>query len=189
MFTPATIQFVTDLVGWDTPDAAAGFTLNEENLTSTSGRIFESYHALVTAANVYETMDIINASNEQINDELLKYKKQGALEALQAVFDNSPGYDPDRDYAVEVEKYKGLLQAVMGYSVAAMVLRMMINSKRINETERKSKYSLLKVELEGFRDGNGILQSRGVLSMLNEAIRKAQQIIFPDNVEIHNYDW
>ena len=191
MITPETIQFLSDLVGWNTPDVSTGIVVTDDNLKSTSGRIFKSFHALVSAENVKDTMPIISPSNDQLNTYLLECKKQGALDAIHRIFYQSEYYITTFDYSLIVEQYSGVIAKVVGYATAAYVMDMMINSTRVNHTERIAKYQTLKIELNGLKDGNGIVQQAGVLNFLYYATLDAQNIIFPQSnkVEIYNHDW
>lgn len=187
MFTPTTVKYVTDLVGWDSP-ADASIVVDPTNLESTSGRIFNSFHALVIAENVKETTKKINPSNVELNEVLFEFKTQGALETLNKIFDNSEDYNPDLDYQKTIERYRGLIVEVMGLAVAKIVLNSMMHSQRINNTERQAKYSMLKVEVEGFRTNEGTLISKGVLARFEDAVCNAKRIIFPFRVEIYGDD-
>lgn len=188
MFTETTITYLRDCIGWDTPEGSS-IVVDPLNKLSTSGLVFKSFHSLVRVENVHETTSIINPTDQQLNNILLEFKTQGALKALNRIFDNSTSYNPVEDYHATIVKYRGVIIEVVGLAVCAMVLQSMLTSKRINETERAAKYSMLKVEIEGFRNDQGIQVSRGVLSLLDSAIRAAKDAIFPSNIEIHSYDW
>lgn len=167
-----------------------GITVSPANLLTSTGRIFSAFHPIVTVENINETAGEDVLTNDQLNTVLAEFKRQGALDTLSKIFDAHVLYEPLKDYAVEVEQYAGVIVEVYGLTVAKMAMQMMLSSKRVNHTERNAKYSLLKVELEGFRDQNGILISRGVNSLLKAAIIDAQNIIFPQKPSIYgNPEW
>lgn len=185
MHIETTIQYIMASVGWNEPINMPGVSpISDENKAAISGRLFQSYHATCTSENVYKIIGDEPLSNEELNATLLGFKRQGALETLQLIFDNSPQYNPSEDYAGTVVKYIGVIQKVYGLTVSAMVLQNMLTSKRVNDTERATRYGLLKTELEGVKNETGITVSRGVIAKQATAVLKAQEIIFPEDILI-----
>jgi len=185
MHSETTIQYVMGSVGWNEPINMPGIgAISDLNKASSTGRLFNGFHALVTSEDVYKTVGDDPLNNDQLNAVLLGFKKQGALEALTLIFNNSPQYNPLEDYAGTVVKYIGVIHRVYGYVVAAMAMQSMLTSKRINDVERKTRYGLLKTELEGVKNEKGVTVSRGLISRQAYAVSEAQKIIFPNDVLI-----
>lgn len=184
MFQEATKQLLIDAIGWKQP-ISAGLVISEENLRSDTGRVFSAFHPLVTVENVNDTAGDDAITISQLNSELYGFKKQAASKTLSQIFSNSPQYDPFRDYGGEVVKYLDVIVEAYGFNVAAMTMQMMLTSKRVNDTERKTKYGFIKTELEGIKDEYGRTVSRGILSRLTGAVIDAQKIIFPQSIEIY----
>lgn len=188
MFTEETIEYVEKLVGWDKP-VGVSLDIEEENIETLTGRIFKSFHHLSTTQNVIDTSLPINPTDPQWNQTLKDFKKQGALEILNKIFDNSKDYDTSKDYHDTIEKYKGLIAEAYGRSVVVLVLRMMLHTTRINATERQAKFGMVQAELEGYRDEYGRLLTDGAISKLEKAINNAKRIIFPETIDIYVYEW
>lgn len=188
MFTEETIQYVKDLVGWDTP-ADVSLIVQEDNLVTLTGRIFKTFHPLSIVENIVQTALPINPSDSTWNNTLREFKTQGALEILNKIFDNSKEYDTTKDYQDTIEKYNGLIAEAYGRSVVVSVLRMMLHTTRINATERQAKFGMIQAELEGYRDEYGRLLTDGAISKLEKAINKAKEIIFPETIDIYVYEW
>lgn len=184
MFDETTIQSLIDSIGWDDP-LGTSLVITTENLKSTTGRLFNSFHPLVTVENVNDTAGLKPIDIDQLNTELYGFKKQAALQTLNKVFNSSPQFNPALDYGGDVVKYNGLLSDVYGLACSAMVIQMMLTSMRINEIERRTKYGVLKVELDGFRNDQGVLISKGLKAMLNEATINARKIIFPETIDMY----
>lgn len=172
-------------VGWNDPiNMPIDGAISDENKESLTGRLFKDFHQLTLSEDIYKTGGDDVLTIEQLNTLLLGFKKAGALETLTLIFNNSPRYDPLQDYEGTVVKYQGVISQVYGLVVCKLALQMMATSKRVNDTERKTKYGLLKTELEGVRNEQGIIVSRGVIGNLANAVFKAQEIIFPQPIEI-----
>ena len=73
---------------------------------------------------------------------------------------------------------------MIGYTLAITAIEKMISSPRKNDDERNISlsYSQLKMELEGVRSDAGHIVSQGLNRKLQDAIRKARLIIFPNPV-------
>lgn len=63
-----------------------GPVLDTDNTTSKSGRYFQDFHSVVTIQNVYSTMDVVAASDENFNNYLQDLQQSVIIEALNAVF-------------------------------------------------------------------------------------------------------
>lgn len=188
MFTEETIQYVKDLVGWDRP-ADVTLIVDEDNLESTSGRIFKAFHHLVIVENVIQTSLPVISTSSRWNETLQEFKEQGVYEILNKIFDNSKEYNTDKDYQEVIEKYDGLIAEAYGRAVVVLVLNMMLHTTRTNATERQAKFGMIQAELEGYRDEYGRLLTDGAVSKLEKAINNAKRIIFPETVDIYTNEW
>jgi len=178
MFDDAIIQQLIDSVGWDIPLNTA-LSISAANATTSSRRRFNGFHPLVTSENVFETAGREVLTNDQLNAELYSYKEQAALETINKIFNSSPRFIPSRDYGGTVVNYLGVIVEVYGLVTCVNVLKMFSTSIRTNTTERRVKYGLAKVELDGYTDNNGKKVSFGLEYKLSKAITDAQKAIFP----------
>jgi len=187
MYTDSSKIQISKRVGWDSPsDSFFPIEISEENKTATSGRYINSFHQLACVENLFYTISENKTSQQRFNAELESIRLQSSIEVLNKILDQHPCYVFDKDYDEIINKHQSLFDDPLGYLMAIKVLEIFISSNRSNEIERNSKlsYQMLKIELEGVKNENGITVSQGIQSKLYNSIKRAQKIIFPQPVLI-----
>lgn len=87
-------QVVTALfgrVGWEQPSITDSPVLNSVNTTSKGGRYFQSFHTLVTVANIKSVMEEVAANDSSFNNYLVAIQRGIILQCVNGVF-NEPEY-------------------------------------------------------------------------------------------------
>lgn len=80
-------ELLVDRIGWDKYPTTFTHTLDSENLTTDSGRLFNSdEHAFVTLDNIYWTMQVPNSDAATFNAHLKRMRNQVILLVLADVF-------------------------------------------------------------------------------------------------------
>lgn len=188
------IDFLIDRVGWADAMQPTTLTISSQNLTSTSGRLFNSFNGMVIVENVWDTIVNEDADNQELNDVLYSLKKQSVLDVLSHVFDVNPKaslsygtneYPIDisnRDYSATIQGRNGLFDAAIGYTCAIKSIELILSSNRANGTERGNKFNwqTLKAELSGLKDEYGRQSNEGLESMKNREIQRIIKILWPD---------
>jgi hypothetical protein len=193
VYSQTSIQLLIDRIGWSNPiQPNSVITLSPENGESVSGRFFNSFHHLSIVENVYKCIENKDANEAVVNDFLLKMKKDCVLEVLNKIFDTNPLANNKKtedlvslnwktDYNTDIQSKISLFDDAIGYSMAVRCLQLFISSTRSNATERKlgQSYELLKVELEGVVNQEGVLIAKGALGYYDASIINAIKILFP----------
>jgi hypothetical protein len=73
-------------IGWRQPAATGAPQITTTNKTTTSGRYFQDFHALVTVDNVKKTMEESNASDINLNAKLTELTNAAIMRCVNAVF-------------------------------------------------------------------------------------------------------
>jgi hypothetical protein len=76
-------------VGWRQPTQTDMFTLDSDNLASTSGLYFDGVHPAVTVKNIKETMEDENADVTVFNTYLKNLQKDAIIKALNSIFNRN----------------------------------------------------------------------------------------------------
>lgn len=193
MYDQTSIQLLIDRIGWSNPiQPNSEIILSPENVESVSGRFFDSFHQLSIVENVYKCITNKDVGDTEFNDFLLKMKKDCVLEVLNKIFDTNPlanlsktedvkSLNYKSDYTSDIALKTSLFDDAIGYAMAVRCLQLFISSTRSNNTERKigQSYELLKVELEGVVNTEGVLVAKGAIGYYDASIINAIKIIFP----------
>jgi len=189
MYSSEKITTLSNRIGFSTPQES-GFTLtiSEANLVGSSGRVFSSFHSLVTVENIHAGIEKMPVTAEEFNIILDKYRKSTALEIVPLILDKHKDYDVAVDYDSIIDSNIVLFDDAIGYKVAMMVLEMFISTKRSNIQERNAKLTMsnLKLEIEGFKNDAGVLVASGLVQKFNLAIKRAANKIFPVQIVVTN---
>lgn len=198
MYSTDSITALSRRGHWAPPIPPTSKILTTENATSTSGRLFTSFHALCTVENVEGTMPISNAasgldelvSNEQLNAKLSEIRTQAAIKVLNRVFTNNPlaqyrynglGYRVDNsgyDWSVSITTRIANLDDCFGYQVAYDVMQMMLTTQRLNGRERSiAQAGEISAQMQGYRRGDNVFVD-GVLQKLEDAYATAIGLFF-----------
>ncbi len=195
LYTGTSITLLTGRIGWDQSVPPTTLVVDGANLGSVSGRFFNSFHQLVTAENVYDSVLNLKIDVTNLNVYLAKMKKDSVLEVLNKLFDTNPL----ANYAARGDSYslnytaggydaliadKGtVFDNAIGYSMAVRAIQLFISSERSNGTQRKMKasYDFLMSELNGIKNADGLSIAQGVNSLFDTAIKDANDILFPTN--------
>lgn len=189
MYSESIKDILFDRIGFGTPqENGFGLTIDQANSSGTSGRLFKYFHSLVTVENINASIDKINADSTQFNAILLEIKTNAVLEILPLILDKHTDYDALKDYDSTIESNITLFDDAIGYKVAINCLEMFLSTKRSNFSERNVKLSAsnLKLELEGFRNDNGVLVAQGLVQKFNKSIKDARNKIFPFTVKVND---
>jgi hypothetical protein len=193
MYDQTSIQLLIDRIGWSNPiQPNSEITLSPENGESVSGRFFDSFHQLSIVENVYKCVTNKDIGDTETNDFLYKMKKDCVLEVLNKIFDTNPlannkntedrkSLNCKSDYNYDIQTKTSLFDDAIGYAMAVRCLQLFISSNRSNATERKvgQSYELLKVELEGAMNQEGVLVAKGAIGYYDASIINAIEILFP----------
>lgn len=189
MYLEPAIIALTERIKWGTPQEDSFIlVLDASNLTGTSGRNFQSFHQLATVENVLAAIGKINATSAEFNAILSDIRKQAVLEIVPLIIDKNRDSVSSVDYTDTIIENAVLFDDAIGYKVAISVLELFVSTKRSNLPERNAKLAIsnLKLELNGFKNENGIVVAKGLLSYLSEAIKTATNKIFPFKVIIQD---
>lgn len=184
MYFGSAIEALVERISWSKALEPDYPELDEANLTGESGRNFQSFHRLVTVENIYDAVPEVEMEEGAFNQYLSGLRLQAVLAVLPEIMDKNIQYKTETDYSQIIIDNALLFDDAIGYKCAVMVLEMLISTKRSNLAERNAKLSVsnLKLELEGFRNDNGILVAKGITQKLEMAIRKAARKIFPNQI-------
>ena len=189
MYSQSVKDILFNRIGFGTPqESGFSLTIDEANSSGTSGRLFKYFHSLVTIENIQASIDKINADSTEFNAILLEIKQNAVLEILPLILDKHIDYDATKDYDLTIEDNVTLFDDAIGYKVAINCLEMFLSTKRSNFPERNAKLSAsnLKLELEGFKNENGVLVAQGLVQKFNKSINDARNKIFPFTVNVND---
>lgn len=193
MYDQTSIQLLIDRIGWSNPiQPNSEITLSPENGESVSGRFYDSFHQLSIVENVYKCINNKDIDSDGFNTFLFKMKNDCVLEVLNKIFDTNPlanlsktedvkSLNYKSDYTSDIALKTSLFDDAIGYAMTVRCLQLFISSTRSNNTERKigQSYELLKVELEGVVNTEGVLVAKGAIGYYDASIINAIKILFP----------
>ena len=183
MYTEETIVSLSERMGFGTPlEEGFAIELDEANSVGSTGRLFKSFHQLVTVDNIYASLPELGTdATAKFNTFLEDLRNQATLEVIPLVMDKHRDYDNAVSYDSIMDQNAILFDDAIGYKVAMMVLELFITTKESNFAERNAKLSInsLKLELEGFKNDSGVLVARGLVHKFERAVSKASAKIFP----------
>ena len=189
MYSEEIIQSLTERIGFGSPQEDS-FTLqiSEAIQIGASGRIFKSFHSLVTLENIIAAIENLQPTQEEFEAILNEFKTGAVLEVLSLVLDSHQDYINDDSYDASITQNISLFDNAIGYKVAVMVIEMFMSTKRNNIVERNAKLSVsnLKLELEGYRNDSGVLVAKGLVHKFENAIKTAQKKIFPFKLTVED---
>lgn len=195
LYTGTSIALLTGRIGWDQAVPPTTLVVDGTNLASVSGRFFNSFHQLVTAENVNDSVLNLKIDVTNLNLYLAKMKKDSVLEVLNKLFDTNPlaNYAAIGDayslnytsggYDALIADKGTVFDNAIGYAMAVRAIQLFISSERSNGTQRKMKasYDFLMSELNGIKNSEGLSIAQGVNSLFETAIKDANEILFPTN--------
>ena len=189
MYSEEIIQSLTERIGFGSPqEDSFVLAISEAIQNGASGRVFKSFHSLVTLENIIEAIEKREPTAEQFEAILNEYRKGAVLEVLSLVLDSHEDYINDDSYDASITQNINLFDNAIGYKVAIMVIEMFMSTKRSNIVERNAKLSVsnLKLELEGYRNDSGILVAQGLVHKFGNAIKLAQNKLFPFKIIVQD---
>lgn len=189
MYSEEIIQSLTERIGFGSPqEDSFTLTISEAIRNGASGRIFKSFHSLVTLENIIDAIEKREPTAEQFEAILNEYRKGAVLEVLSLIMDQHPDYIAKDSYDAVITENNILFDNAIGYKVAIMVIEMFMSTKRSNIVERNAKLSVsnLKLELEGYRNDSGVLVAKGLVHKFENAIKTAQKKIFPFKIIVQD---
>lgn len=138
-------------IGWDQYPSDFALTLDAENKTSESDRVFNANeHPFVTLDNIYSTMETPNASAAQFNAHLKRMRDQTILLVLSDVFRVSDLQDD------VITGRENIFDNAISKRMAITVGETILTSTRSNRVERiiKEQQKTLFFELNGNADSS-----------------------------------
>lgn len=189
MYSEEIIQSLTERIGFGSPqEDSFTLTISEAIQNGASGRIFKSFHSLVTLENIIAAIENLQPTAEEFEAILNELKKGAVLDVLSLVLDSHEDYISNDSYDASINQNINLFDNAIGYKVAVMVIEMFMSTKRNNIVERNAKLSVsnLKLELEGYRNDSGILVAKGLVHKFENAIKTAQKKIFPFKITVED---
>lgn len=181
-------------VGWAplTPPAATGLSVDAPASDSDSGRMFNGFHKLATAENVFAAIPNPRAnSNTDLNNALVSIRKQAVLKVVSSIFNNPKAlYGTDTygnvvdntqtDYSDKVIALAGLFDDAIGYQGAMDVIELLISTPRLNPTQRAAGLAVsdLGIVLYGSTDGAGTRMDNGLAGKRNAALKAILDAFF-----------
>ena len=189
MYSEEIIQSLTERIGFGSPqEDSFTLTMSEAIRNGASGRIFKSFHSLVTLENIIAAIENLQPTAEEFEAILDEFKTGAVLEVLSLVLDSHEDYINDDSYDASITQNISLFDNAIGYKVAIMVIEMFMSTKRNNIVERNAKLSVsnLKLELEGYRNDSGVLVAKGLVHKFENAIKTAQKKIFPFKLTVED---
>ena len=188
MYSEEKIVELSERIGFGTPlEEGFAIEISEANSVGSTGRLFKSFHSLVTIENIFAaTPDLGDTPDEPFNEILNALRVQATLEVVPLIMDKNSDYDNAVDYDSVITDNAILFDDAIGYKVAMMVLELLMTTKESNIVERNAKLAVsnLKLELEGFRNDTGVLVAKGLVQKFDNAIRKATNKIFPIKIVV-----
>ena len=191
MYSEEIIQSLTERIGFGSPqEDSFVLEISEAIQNGASGRFFKSFHSLVTVENIIAAIEKQNINTEEFEDLLNEYRKGASLEVLTLILDEHPDYITTDSYDNVITQNAKLFDNAIGYKLAIMVIEMFMTTKRSNIVERNAKLSSsnLKLELEGYRNDTGFLVAKGLVHKFENAIKKAQNKLFPFKIIVKKGD-
>jgi hypothetical protein len=189
MYSEEIIQSLTERIGFGSPqEDSFVLEISEAIQIGASGRVFKSFHSLVTLENIIEAIEKREPTSEEFEAILNEYRKGAVLEVLSLIMDQHPDYIAKDSYDAVIAENIVLFDNAIGYKVAMMVIEMFMTTKRSNIVERNAKLSVsnLKLELEGYRNDSGILVAQGLVHKFGSAIKLAQNKLFPFKIIVQD---
>lgn len=182
MYSDEIIEKLETRIGFGKP-LENGFTpeLEEANSTGSTERIFTSFHSLVTVENIFAATPFDNTKKDEFNAFLNDLRHQATLEVIPLIMDKNIKYDNAVNYDKTINDNAILFDDAIGFNLAIKALELFMTTKESNLTERNAKMAIsnLKLELEGFRNDQGVLVAKGLVHKYDNAIQKATKKIFP----------
>ena len=189
MYSELSISTLESRIGWDIPlDSGFAIQLNQEVLTANSERKVSSFHSLATVENVYAVVPEVNMVADKFNGYLASVRRQSTLEIMTSIFDKHEDYIEETDYSNLIIARPKIFDDAIGYCIAIKILELFLSSSRKNGSERNALFSFnsLKIELYGAKNENGHFIAKGVVYQKEQAIKQAQEIIFPKQILVTN---
>lgn len=187
MYSESSKILISKRVGWDAPASSSiPVTIDTENQIATSGRRVNSFHQLAYVVNLFHTVNDKSTAQLEFNNLLKEMRLQASIEVMNKVLDQHHCYDFDKDYDQIITKYQSLFDEPLGYLLAINCIEVFISSNRSNYIERNTKisYQMLKIELDGVKNEQGITISQGLNSKFYSSLKRAQKKIFPEHIQI-----
>lgn len=190
MYNNDSIQALYDRIGWADALEPTDIEVSEENKESTSGRFFNSFNPLVIVENIFATLPNKDATNDTLNAELLRLKKDGVSDVLMKVFNtNIRATAAVTNYATSVNyasDYSGVIIAsqqsfddVIGLSVAIKSLELIMTTVRSNQ---KANNPNIDRDILSYLHGsftNERVITPGLYAQYREAIDDLINVLFP----------
>lgn len=142
-------------LGWRDDKTVEGFIVSANNLTTNSGRYYQSEHSAITLANIRDCQPITNISVDDFNSYLEDLKEQVAYQVLSAVFEKD--VIDDKLFTL----YPSGFDNALSLRMVIVVTELILTSVRSNSIERFTKDFVGKIHYDIFRDAPNKFAIRG----------------------------
>ncbi len=161
-------ELLKNRIGWKQPPGDS-FVVDPDNLITDSGRYFQDEHTSITLNNIHATIDIVDATNPQLNEVLADLRRQAVIHTVSNVFDSTNVRIPDNKVAA--------FDTAISLRMAMIVIGIIVNSTRSNLTERLLKNSQLWFyELNGGVGNERFPKLTGIKDKYSEEIRRLKDM-------------
>lgn len=167
-------ELLLERIGWKQIPSTFSITLDAENLTSDSGRYFNSdEHQFVTLPNIYETIDEIEANATVFNSRLKDLKSQVILLVLSDVFSVTDIQDD------VITNREALFDNAISKRMAIVIGELILTSTRTNTIERMTKQMLQKLffEINGSEGNPNFPNYIGLKSRYGQEIKRLKDTL------------
>jgi hypothetical protein len=133
-------------LGWRNDETVDSFTLSAENLTTDSGKYFQSEHSCVTLQNIRDCQPIINISENRFNSYLESIRDQAVVQVLDDAF--------EKDYVNDdlLTVFPKAFDSAISLRMVIVVAELIMTNGRINKTQRFSESFVGKLNYDIFRE-------------------------------------
>jgi hypothetical protein len=185
MLSQQSIDSLKSRIGFGKPlEESFPFDLGDDLTIGTSGLTVAFFHSLATVENLHACLPQVyelETDKEAFENYLDNLRIQAVTNSINELVYSNKGYNPDSDYNDLVMKNISVFDSVIGYQLACLLLETFMVTNRSNIHERNAKLSIanLKLEVNGWRNEQGILVQAGLGTHLKKAQLKASRKLFP----------
>lgn len=192
MYNPSSIDVLINRIGWYDAMPPTSLVIDAGNTQTESGVYANSFHSLATVENVYASLDNKSATNDTLNDILLKIKRDAVVDVLSKVYNlntratarfnnliESLNYLPDYTDSIIVNKQ--YFDETLGLSMAVKALEYLrlTNRSNSNTTNPKLREEELFIALNGAYTQEGRALTKGLYAQYRESLGNLIDVLFP----------
>ena len=139
-------DILVNRIGWRDDKTVEGFVLSTENITSESGRVFQSEHSAITLKNIKDSQPIKNISDADFNSYLEDIREQVVIQVLSDAL--------ERDFIDEkiFEYYPSSFDEAISLRMVIIVSELILTTTRFNVIARLGEDFVGKLNYDIYRD-------------------------------------